>query len=401
MKPISEKAKRVRESSTLSITAKAKQMKAQGIDLVSFGAGEPDFNTPDFIIDAAVSAMKGGFTKYTPAAGIEELRKAIAQKLKNDNGLEYDFKQIVVSNGAKHSLSNTFMALLEEGDEVIIPAPYWLSYKQLIEIAGGVAVIVDTDFDNDFKITVSQLEKALTPKTKALLINTPNNPTGSVYSESELRDIANFAVKNDLYVVSDEIYECLIYDEGVKHHSIASFGKEIYDRTIVINGLSKSHAMPGWRLGFSASNLEIAGVMTNIQSHQASNTNSITQKAAVAAYTHDRSCVDAMNVEYKKRRDYIYDRAVKIPHIRMRKPLGAFYLFIDISALCGKTVNGKPVNNAGDLAALMLEEAKVSVIPCADFGADNYIRLSYATSMNEIEKGMDRIETFIVKNFGR
>lgn len=399
MKKLSDKAVVVKESSTLSITAKAKQMKAQGIDLVSFGAGEPDFPVPGFIQDAAIEAVKGGHSKYTPAAGTEDLRRAIAGKLKADNGLDYEPGQIIVSNGAKHSLTNIFTALLNEGDEVIIPSPYWLSYKQIVEIAGGVAVIVDTAFDNNFKITVAQLNAALSPKTKALLINSPNNPTGTVYSEAELREIAGFAVANDLYVVSDEIYECLIYDEGVRHVSIASFSKEIYERTIVVNGLSKSHAIPGWRLGFTASNKEIAGIMANIQSHQASNPSSLTQRAALAAYTHDKACVDAMVTEYRKRRDYIYERAQKIPFIRQQKPQGAFYLFVDISALIGKTACGVKVEDAAALAKLLLDEARVAVIPCADFGFVNYIRLSYAMSMGEIEKGMDRIEEFINTNF--
>ena len=399
MKVLSKKALSVPESFTLSITAKAKQMKAQGIDLVSFGAGEPDFDTPGFINEAAIAAINGGFSKYTAAAGIEELRKGIARKLREDNGLEYDASQIVVSNGTKHALTNVFTALINEGDEVIIPAPYWLSYKQIVEIAGAKAVIVHTAFEDGFKITGEQLEAAITPRTKALILNSPNNPTGMVYSGAELGVIAGLAVKHDIYVVSDEIYERLIYDEGVSHVSIASLGAEIFERTIVINGLSKSHAMTGWRVGYSASGKRLAGIMENIQSHQTSNPSSITQKAAVAAFENDNSLVVGMVKEYRERRDYIYERASKIPFLRQLKPQGAFYLFIDASALAGKTVKGTKITDAAALAKSLLEEARVSVIPCADFGCDNYIRLSYAASMAEIEKGMDRIEAYVKENF--
>ena len=392
---LSRKAKGIKPSSTLAISAKATELKAQGIDIVGFGVGEPDFETPRHIKDAGIKAIEEGFTRYTPASGIKELRVAVANKLKKDNGLDYDFSQIVISNGAKHSLVNAFMAILNEGDEVIIPAPYWLSYSEIVKIAGGVPVIVNTKKENKYMVTEAELNEVYSPKTKALVLVSPSNPTGMVYSLDELKMIADFAVSKDIFVISDEIYEKLIYDEDKKHISIASLGKEIYDRTIVINGVSKSYAMTGWRIGYTASNPEVAKLISSLQSHMTSNPNSIAQKATLEAIEGPQDCVEEMRLEFKKRRDYIFEREEKIPFISALKPEGAFYLFVDVSGLYGKEYDGVKINSASDMAQLLIEKKLVAVVPCADFGMPDYIRLSYATSLEIIKKGMDRIEEFV------
>ena len=389
---LSRKAKGIKPSSTLAISAKATELKAQGLDIVGFGVGEPDFETPRHIKDAGIKAIEEGFTRYTPASGIKELRVAVANKLKKDNGLDYDFSQIVISNGAKHSLVNAFMAILNEGDEVIIPAPYWLSYSEIVKIAGGVPVIVNTKKENKYMVTEAELNEVYSPKTKALVLVSPSNPTGMVYSLDELKMIADFAVSKDIFVISDEIYEKLIYDEDKKHISIASLGKEIYDRTIVINGVSKSYAMTGWRIGYTASNPEVAKLISSLQSHMTSNPNSIAQKATLEAIEGPQDCVEEMRLEFKKRRDYIFEREEKIPFISALKPEGAFYLFVDVSGLYGKEYDGVKINSASDMAQLLIEKKLVAVVPCADFGMPDYIRLSYATSLGIIKKGMDRIE---------
>lgn len=392
---LSRKAKGIKPSSTLAISAKATELKAQGLDIVGFGVGEPDFETPRHIKDAGIKAIEEGFTRYTPASGIKELRVEVANKLKKDNGLDYDFSQIVISNGAKHSLVNAFMAILNEGDEVIIPAPYWLSYSEIVKIAGGVPVIVNTKKENKYMVTEAELNEVYSPKTKALVLVSPSNPTGMVYSLDELKMIADFAVSKDIFVISDEIYEKLIYDEDKKHISIASLGKEIYDRTIVINGVSKSYAMTGWRIGYTASNPEVAKLISSLQSHMTSNPNSIAQKATLEAIEGPQDCVEEMRLEFKKRRDYIFEREEKIPFISALKPEGAFYLFVDVSGLYGKEYDGVKINSASDMAQLLIEKKLVAVVPCADFGMPDYIRLSYATSLEIIKKGMDRIEEFV------
>lgn len=396
---ISNKAKNIRASETLSLSARAAKMREEGIDIISFGAGEPDFDTPDFIKQAAIDAINDNFTHYTAYEGCEELRRAIADKLKKDNNLDYDYTQIVVSNGSKHALNNAFAAILNPGDEVIVPAPFWLSYIEIIKMEYGVPVIVNTSKENAFKVNSSMLEKVLTDKTKAIIINSPNNPTGMVYTEEELKDIADFAVKNDLFVISDEIYEKLIYSSKLKHISIASLNKEIYERTIVINGLSKSHAMTGWRVGYTASPKEIAKAIGNIQSHSTSNVNSIAQKAAIAALTGEQSCVDEMLTEFKHRRDYISQRISDIPLLSSLLPKGAFYLFVDISKLCGNTIDGVEIKDSEDVAKILLESYNVAVVPCTVFGYENYIRISYATSMGDIVEGVNRIEKFVKNNF--
>lgn len=391
---LSNKAANIKPSSTLAITAKAKEMKKDGIDVVGFGAGEPDFDTPDHIKDAAVEAIRSGFTKYTPASGILELKKAIVKKLNKENGLNYKTSQIIISNGAKHSLTNAFLAILNSGDEVLIPAPFWLSYPQMVGLADGVPVIVYAKKENAYKVTVEELENQLTEKTKAIIINSPSNPTGMVYTKDELRQIADFAVKNDLFVVSDEIYEKLIYDD-ITHESIAAFGEEIYKRTIIINGVSKSYAMTGWRIGYAAASEEIVKLMSNIQSHAASNPNSIAQKAALAAIDGPQQCVEDMKVMFEERKNYIVEKVNGIPNISAIRPQGAFYIFVDLSGIIGKKYKDEVIENAQVFAKLLLDQEKVAVVPCSDFGFRQHIRLSYAISKESIQKGMDRIEKFI------
>lgn len=391
---LSKKAQAVKPSSTLAITAKAKELKAQGIDVVGFGAGEPDFNTPDNVCDAAIKAIKDGFTKYTPASGTNELKEAICRKFKEFNGLDYKPNQIVISNGGKHGLSNVFDALLNPGDEVIIPAPYWLSYPEMVKLSDGVPVFITGTKENGYKVTAKQVEDAITEKTKALVLNTPSNPTGMIYTEEELRAIADVVVKKDIYVVADEMYEYLIYGDG-KHVSIASFNEEIYKRTITCSGLSKSYAMTGWRIGYTASSPEIAKLMSSIQSHATSNPNSIAQAAAVEALNGPQDMVESMKAEFDKRRQYMYKRVAAMPHVNTLEPKGAFYVFIDTDEALSKEYKGEKIETTKRLAEILLEDYAVAVVPCADFGFPNHIRLSYAISMEQIEKGLDRIENFL------
>lgn len=391
---LSRKAQAVKPSSTLAITAKAKELKAQGLDVVGFGAGEPDFNTPDNICNAAIKAINDGFTKYTPASGIVELKQAVCDKFKKFNGLDYKPSQIVISNGGKHSLTNVFEAILNPGDEVIIPAPYWLSYPEIIKLSDGVPVFVRGEKENGYKVTAEQLQAATTEKTKALVLNTPNNPTGMIYSEEELRAIADYAVKNDIYVVSDEMYEYLVYN-GNKHISIASFNEEIYKRTITVSGLAKSYAMTGWRIGYTGSSEEIAKLMGSVQSHQTSNPNSIAQKAALEALTGDQSTVQMMLGEFDKRRKFMYEKMSALPYVSTEEPLGAFYVFADVSEALKKEYKGKKVETAAEFARILIEDYNVAVVPCADFGFPDHIRLSYAISVEQIDKGLTRIEKFL------
>jgi aspartate aminotransferase len=391
---LSKKAAAVKPSSTLAITAKAKELKAQGKDVVGFGAGEPDFDTPENICDAAIDAINNGFTKYTPASGIIELKEAVSKKFKKYNNIDYTPEQIVISNGGKHSLENIFTVLLNPGDEVIIPAPYWLSYTEIVKLAGGVPVIVKTSKEQEYKLTAEALCKAVTNKTKALILNTPNNPTGMVYTDNELRDIADIVINKDFYVVADEMYETLTYD-GHKHISIASLGKEIYDRTITCNGLAKSYAMTGWRIGYTGSPLQIARMMGSVQSHQTSNPNSIAQKAAVEALNGPQDSVSQMNEEFNKRRQYVYERICNMPFVSTIKPMGAFYVFVDASEVLSKTHKGETVGTVAKMAEILINEYNTAVVPCADFGFDDHLRLSYAISMEQIEKGLDRIEKFL------
>lgn len=383
-------------SSTLAIDAKAKKMKADGIDVIGFGAGEPDFDTPEHIKKAAIAAIEAGFTKYTPASGIMELKQAICKKFKQDNGLEYTPAQIVVSNGAKHSLINTFQAICNPGDEVIIPAPYWVSYPEMVKIAGAVPVIVKTSEQSGFKFTIDQLKQALTRKTKAIILNSPSNPTGMVYSREELAEIADLAVERGLFVVSDEIYEKLIYD-GYQHVSIASLNDKIKEQTIVVNGVSKTYAMTGWRIGYTASNSEIAKIMANIQSHATSNPNSIAQKAAEAAISGDQDIINTMVSAFISRRNYMVKRINAMPGLSCVTPNGAFYVLMNISKLIGKEIAGKQIHGSDDFADVLLEKAQVALVPGSGFGIDTHVRLSYATSLQNITEGLSRVENLLNK----
>lgn len=393
---LSRKAQAIEPSLTLAITAKAKEMKEKGIDVISFSAGEPDFNTPKNIINAAIKAMEDGNTKYTSVNGILQLREAICKKFKDDNGLEYNPSQIVVSTGAKQSLANTFLAILNPGDEVIVSTPYWVSYPELIKLADGKPLFVEGDEKSNYKFTKENLEKAVTAKTKAIVLNTPNNPTGTIYNKEELEVIADFAKKYDIIIISDEMYEKLIYDNE-NHISIASLSKDAYERTIVINGLSKSYAMTGWRIGYCAASEKIAKLMISIQSHVTSNVCSITQYAALEALSGPQDEITKMINEFEKRRNYMINRIESIDNLSIVKPKGAFYIMINIENCLGKEINGKILNDSMEFCASLLENEKLAVIPGKAFGLNNYIRVSYATSMEAIKEGLNRIESFIKK----
>ena len=395
MKPLSHKNLGIEESMTLAITAKAKQLKESGVNIVSFGAGEPDFNTPKYIRDCAVARIEKGGNGYTEASGLLELKKAVCTKLESDNQLTYKPNQIVISSGAKHSLFNALQAICNPGDEVIIPSPYWVSYYELTKMADAVPVLVEASAANLFKVTRDQLESAVTANTKAILINSPNNPTGAVYTREELQAIGDFAVKHDLYIISDEIYEKLIY--GEKHISIASLSDELYARTIVVNGLSKAYAMTGWRIGYTASSVEIANIMSNVQSHATSNPNTIAQYAGIEALTGDQSAIEEMRIAFEERKDYMVKTIRAIPNVTCVEPKGAFYVMVDISYYKGKTIDGVKVENSLDFAAVLIEKANIAVIPGIAFGVDDYIRLSYATSMANIEEGLKRLNDFCHK----
>lgn len=391
---LSRKAGNVKPSSTLAITARAKELKAMGMDVVGFGAGEPDFDTPDNISNAAIEAIKAGFTRYTPASGTNDLKKAVCKKLKEFNKIDYNENQIVISNGGKHSLTNIFQAILNPGDEVIIQTPYWLSYPEIVKLAGGTPVFVETTKDNDFKITPEQIEKACTDKTKAFILNSPSNPSGVVYNKEELEEIARVIVEKDIYVLSDEIYEYLVYDEA-EHISIASLNEEIYKRTITCSGVSKSYAMTGWRIGYTASSPEIAKLMSSVQSHQTSNPNSIAQVAATEAINGPQDSVANMRNEFDKRRKYIVDRVENMPYFDLNNPKGAFYIFVDCTDVLDRSYKGKKIETTSNLADILLNDYQVAIVPCMDFGSPDYIRLSYAVSLEEIKKGMDRIQSFV------
>ncbi len=391
---LSEKNQKIAASVTLAIDAKAKQMKAQGLNVISFGVGEPDFNTPENIIQAAVEGMRAGFTRYTAASGYPKLKEAVCVKLKQDNHLDYTPEQIIITNGAKQALHNTLEALCNPGDEVIIPVPYWVSYVELVKISGGEPVFVACTEENEFKLTAEGLKAAITPKTKALILNTPSNPTGSLYTRAELEAIADLAVTHGFVVISDEIYEKLVY-EGAEHISIASLNDEIKDQTIVINGMSKAYAMTGWRVGYTASNREIAKIMGNVQSHATSHPNTIAQYASVEALLGDNSSVETMRLAFDERRKYTVERINQIEGLSCIPPRGAFYVMMNISKILGTVVKGKKINNSLDLSELLLDEAHVAVVPGIAFGVDQYVRLSYANSMENIKEGLQRIEAVL------
>ena len=376
--------KQLTPSLTLAVDSKAKAMKAEGIEVYSFGAGEPDIDTPDHIKAAAITALQSGRTKYTPSAGIPELRQAISQKFLKDNGLDYKPNQIIVSNGAKQSCFNAIAAVVNEGDEVLIPAPYWLSYPEMVRIVGGEPVIVPTTEENNWKITPADFENAMTPRTKMIIINSPGNPTGSVYTREELKALAEVAAEEDIFILSDEIYEKLTYD-GAEHISMASITPEAYDLTITVNGFSKAYSMTGWRLGYLAAPEPIARVIDSMQSHMTSNACSFAQYGGLAALTGDQQCVSDMREEFDVRRQYMFERLTQIPGITAVRPQGAFYVLANIGALGLKSQN---------FADRLLSKANVALVPGIAFGADNTVRLSYATSLDVIKSGIDRIEEF-------
>ncbi|MEA4834570.1 MAG: pyridoxal phosphate-dependent aminotransferase [Anaeromusa sp.] len=391
---LSRKGLSISPSATLAIDSKAKKLKAEGIDVVGFGAGEPDFDTPVHIKQAAIAAIEAGFTKYTPASGTMTLKEAICAKFKKDNGLDYAPANIVISNGAKHSLVNVFQAICNPGDEVIIPAPFWVSYPEMVKLADGVPVIVYTTEEQGFKFTVDQIRQAVTAKTKAIILNSPSNPTGMVYTREELAELAELAVEKGFYVVSDEIYEKLIYD-GKTHVSIASINEKIKAQTIIVNGVSKTYAMTGWRIGYTASTPEIAKIMSNVQSHATSNPNSIAQKAAEAAISGPQDMVATMVAAFASRRDYMVKRINSMPGLSCVNPNGAFYVMMNISQLMGKELAGLKIQSSDDFANVLLEKANVALVPGSGFGIDTHVRLSYATSQENITKGLDRIEQFL------
>lgn len=392
---ISHRAQSIAPSPTLAIDARAKEMKAAGLDVVGFGAGEPDFPTPEFICDAAKEALDKGITRYTPAAGTKELRKAIVDKLRRDNDMTYTYGDILVSNGAKHSLYTIFQAILDPGDEVLIPTPCWVSYPEMVRMAGGVPVFVPSDESTNFIPTSKDIASRVTRRTKAIIITSPSNPTGSVWSREQLQFVADLAVSHPFYVVSDEIYEKLLFD-GQKHLSIAQLGEQIKAQTFMVNGMSKAYAMTGWRIGYVAGPRHEITAMANFQSQATSNPNSIAQYAAMKALQGDQTCVEEMVAEFEKRRNVMVERINSVPGISCLKPQGAFYIMMNIKALLGRSYNGRKLESSLDFAELLLAEKQVAVVPGTAFEAEGYCRLSYATSLEQINKGLDRIEEFVL-----
>ena len=386
----------IKPSPTLTITAKAKAMKAQGIDVVGFGAGEPDFDTPDNVKEAAIRAIREGFTKYTPVPGIDELKEAIIEKTEREQGLKYDKSEVIVSVGAKHSLYNIAMALFEEGDEVIIPAPYWVTYPDQVVLTGATPKFIYTKEENEFKVTPEELEEAITERTKAIILNYPSNPTGATYSKEELEKLCEVILRKNpnMWIISDEVYEKIIYD-GRKHVSIATISPEIKERTLLVNAVSKTYSMTGWRIGWVCGNKEVVAAMSKLQSQSTSNPTSIAQVAAVEAIRGPQDKVYEMVAAFKERRDYIVERLNAMEGVSCFKPHGAFYVFPNFSGLYGKSYNGRVIKSSLDFADFLLEEFKVAIVPGVAFGDDKCARLSYATSMDNIKKGLDRIEEAI------
>lgn len=387
---LASRVKTLSPSSTLAITAKANELKAQGIDIIGLGAGEPDFNTPQNILDAAVSSMNAGLTKYTPAGGLPVLKKAIIDKLQRDNELTYEPNEIIVGVGAKHVLYTLFQVILDEGDEVIIPIPYWVSYPEQVKLAGGVPVYIEGTAAQSYKITPAQLEAAVTEKTKAVIINSPSNPSGMIYSKEELEALAQVAEEKDILIVSDEIYEKLVYN-GVEHYSIAQISQSVKARTIVVNGVAKSHSMTGWRIGYAAGDKDIINAMTDLASHSTSNATTTAQHATVEAYNGSQEAVETMRQAFESRLEVIYPKLAAIPGFDVLKPQGAFYLLPDVSEAAAKT----GFESVDAFAKALLEEANVAVIPGSGFGADATIRLSYATSLENLEEAVRRIHEFV------
>lgn len=388
---VSKCVSRIEQSITLAITAKAKAMKAEGIDVIGMSAGEPDFDTPDNIKQAAIKAINDGITKYTPAVGLPALRKAVAEKFEKDNGLSYKPEETIVNCGAKHSVFLAIMALVDEGDEVIIPTPYWVSYPEMVKVTGGKPVIVETLPENELKLTAEQLREAVTPRTKALIMNSPSNPSGVVYTRDELLALVEVLRELEIYTISDEIYEKILYD-GAEHYSIASLDPKVFSRTITINGVSKSYSMTGWRIGYAGGPLEVIKAMGKLQSQETSNPCSISQMATIEALTGPQDSVGIMVKAFDERRTCLVEGLNAMEGVTCVKPKGAFYAFPDFSAHYGKSANGKVINGSVDLSSYLLEEMKVGVVPGAGFGADAHLRISYATSMDAIEKALARIE---------
>lgn len=391
---VSHRAQNITPSLTLSIDARAKEMRAAGLDVVGFGAGEPDFPTPQFICDAAKEALDKGMTRYTPAAGTVALRQAICDKLKRDNGLDYTPSDIIVSNGAKHSLYTIFQTIIDPGDEVLIPTPCWVSYPEMVRMAGGVPVFIPSDESNNFVPTHRDIAARVTRRTKAMIITSPSNPNGSVWSKDDLLFVANLAVTHPFFVVSDEIYEKLLYD-GAQHVSIAQLGEQIKNQTFVVNGMSKAYAMTGWRIGYVAGPRIEIRAMGAFQSQATSNPNAMAQYASIAALKSDQSCVAEMVAAFEKRRNMMVDKINSIPGLSCLKPQGAFYIMLNIKGILGRKYQGRPIEGSMDFAELLLAEKQVALVPGVAFEADGYCRLSYATSEEQITKGLERIEAFV------
>ena len=396
MKELSTIAQAVQASTTMAIDALFKQMKADGVDVIGFGAGEPDFNTPDEIKAAGIAAIENNVTRYTPAAGTVELRKAICARMLADCGISYQPNQVVATNGAKHAVYLALRALVNPGDEVILPAPYWVSYYELIKMVGGVPVVVTATEAEHFKLTADKLEGAITDKTKAIILNNPSNPTGMMYSREELETIADLCVRNDLYVIDDEIYYSLVYDNK-KFVSLASLGEEIKERTILVNGVSKSYAMTGWRIGYACANDQVAKVMANYVSHSTGSASSISQKASVTALTAPQDKIEEMRREFEARRNYIVERMNQIPGVSCIRPEGAFYVLMNLEQLIGRTIHGVEITNDDVFADAFLKYGLVAVVPGSGFGAPNFVRWSYAASMENIKEGLDRLEKFLAE----
>ena len=394
LKELSCLASQVQASSTMAIDALAKQMKADGVDVIGFGAGEPDFNTPEHIKAAAIQAITGNVTRYTPASGTVELKKAVCARMKADCGVDYKPTQVVVSSGAKHCVYIALRALVNPGDEVILPAPFWVSYLELIKMVGAQPVVVTAQESAGFKMSAQQLRDAITPKTKALILNNPSNPTGMVYSREELEAIAQVCLEHDVYIIADEIYYSLLYD-GVKFTSVASLGEEVRKHTILINGVSKAYAMTGWRIGYALADEAVAKVMGNYLSHSTGSPCAISQAASVAALNGPQDEVETMRQAFEARRDYIVERMNRIPGVSCIKPEGAFYVMMNIEQLLGKTICGETIHTCDDFSSAFLKHGLVATVPCSGFGAPNFVRWSYATSMENIQKGLDRLEQFL------
>ncbi|HEY4715492.1 MAG TPA: pyridoxal phosphate-dependent aminotransferase [bacterium] len=395
-KGLSKRAANIKPSPTLAVDAKAKALKAQGVDVVGFGAGEPDFDTPDNIKEFAIKAIRDGFTKYCPVDGTPDLKKAVITRINTDYGVEYKPEEIIVSCGGKHSLYNIAQALFEKGDEILIPSPYWVSYPDIVMLADAKPKFIKTKESSGFKIIPEQLKKAIKKRTRALILNSPSNPTGATYTEDELKPILEIALNADIWIISDEIYDKLVYD-GLKYRSIPSFGEEVKKRTLLVNGVSKAYAMTGWRIGYTAGDAKVVKAMANIQSQSTSNPASISLKAATEAFIGPQDFVEKMRIKFDERRKYIVKTLNSIKGISCSMPPGSFYVFPKISRLFGKSYNGKQIGNSMELAEFLLDVAKVAVVPGAPFGDDRYMRLSYATSMENITKGLERIRETVDK----